>query len=109
MENTLNLLSRRAGFNTALRHFKATTAFAGDVSDGFNLADVINVALEEGTIERFQARAVVNALLIDKLNYVYRTHNLERTIDDPSGIIETVDGWGKVHIVLCYYHPQAGI
>ncbi len=109
MDNTLNLLSRRAGFNTALRHFKATTAFSGDVADGFNLADVINEALEEGTIERFQARAVVNALLIDKLDYAYRSINLERTIDDPKSIIETIDGWGKLHIVLCYYHPQAGI
>jgi len=109
MENTLNLLSRRAGFNTALRHFKATNAFAGDVADGFNLADVINEALEDGTIERYQARAVVNALLIDKLDYAYRSINLERTIDDPAEIIKTTDGWGKLHIVLCYFHPQAGI
>lgn len=109
MDNSLNLLSRRAGFNTALRHFKATNGFASDVSDGYNLADLINEALEEEELERYQARAIVNALLVDKLDYATRSHNMEKTIDDPADIIETCDGWGKLSIVLCYYHPQAGL
>jgi len=109
MNNSLNLLSRRAGFNTALRHFKATTAFASEVDDGFNLADLINESLEEEEIERYQARAMVNALLVDKLGYVTRSHNMEKTVDDPEKIINVVDGWGKLQIVICYYHPQAGL
>lgn len=109
MDNSLILLSRRAGFNTALRHFKATTGFSSEVDDGYNLADLINEALEEEELERHQARAIVNALLVDKFGYVTRSHNLERTMDDPSQIVDTVDGWGKLNIVLCYYHPQAGL
>ncbi|MFW5835777.1 MAG: hypothetical protein ACOCVK_00050 [bacterium] len=109
MENTLNLLSRRAGFNTALRHFKTVNAFAADVSEGFNLADVINEALEDGSLERFQIRSIVSALLVDKLGYQTVSHNLEKTVDDAEGIIEMTQRWGKVHLILCYYHPQAGL
>jgi hypothetical protein len=109
MDNSLNLLSRRAGFNTALRHFKATTGFSAEVDDGYNLADLINEALDEEELERYQARAIVNALLVDKFGYVSRSHNMEKTIDDPSEIIEVVDSWGKLNVVMCYYHPQAGL
>jgi hypothetical protein len=109
MEHTLNLLSRRAGFNTALRHFKTVNAFSADVGDGFNLADVINEALEEGALDRYQVRSIVNALLVDKLNYHTVSHNIERTVDDASDIIDTVQEWGRVHLVVCYYHPQAGL
>ncbi len=109
MENTLNLLSRRAGFNTALRHFKSVNAFAEDVGEGYNLADVLNEALEDGSLERYQVRAVLNALLVEKLGYVTRAHNLEATIDDAEPIIEALSKWGKIHVVLCYYHPQAGL
>ncbi len=109
MENTLNLLSRRAGFNTALRHFKSVNGFAEDVGEGYNLADVLNEALEDGALERYQVRAILNALLVDKLGYVTRSHNLEKTVEDVQPVIEAVSKWGKVHVILCYYHPQAGL
>jgi hypothetical protein len=110
MENSLNLLSRRAGFNTALRHFKSVNEFALDVSeDGLNLADTMNDALEAGTLERFQVRAIVNALLVEKLGYVYETLNLEKTIERADDIVSVTQKWGKIHFVLCYYHPQAGL
>ncbi len=109
MENTLNLLSRRAGFNAALRHFKSVNAFAADVADGFNLADSVNDAIEDGSIDRYQVRSILNAILVDKLDYVCVPHNLERTIEDVDDLIDATSKWGKVHIVLCYYHPQAGL
>ena len=109
MENSLNLLSRRAGFNTALRHFKSVNSFATDVADGFNLADVVNEALEDGSLERYQIRSIVNALLVDKLGYVALPHNLERNIESADEVIAVTGKWGKVHLVLCYYHPQAGL
>lgn len=109
MENSLNFLSRKAGFNTALRHFKSVNSFVADMGDGYNLADLINEALEEDAIERYQVRAVLNALLVDKFNYAYVTHNMERLVEDVSPIVDVTDKWGKVQIVLCYYHPQAGL
>ncbi len=109
MNNTLNFLSRRAGFNTALRHFKSTTSFSGDIDEGYNLADVINEALEDEELERDQIRVIVNALLVDKYSYHAVTHNLEKTVDNAEEVIEVTSKWGKVHLVLCYYHPQAGL
>ncbi len=109
MENTLNLLSRRAGFNAALRHFKSVTAFAADVSDGYNLADVLNEALEDGSVERYQVRSILNAILVDKLGYVTRSNNLERTVEDAESVVEVTSEWGSIHLILCYYHPQAGL
>jgi len=109
MENTLNLLSRRAGFNAALRHFKSVNAFAADVSDGYNLADVLDEALEDGSVERYQVRSILNAILVDKLGYVTQSHNLEKTIESAEEVVEVTSGWGNVHLILCYYHPQAGL
>jgi hypothetical protein len=109
MENTLNFLSRRAGFNTALRHFKATTGFSGDIDEGYNLADVINEALEDEELERHQIRAIVNSLLVDKYGYYTVAHNLEKTVDNAEEVIDVTSRWGKVQLVLCYYHPQAGL
>ena len=109
MENTLNFLSRRAGFNTALRHFKSVNAFAADVGGGYNLADVLNEALEDQRIERYQVRAILNVLLVDKLQYVTRSHNLVSTVDDAADIVRVTSQWGKVHLVFCYHHPQAGL
>jgi hypothetical protein len=109
MENSLNFLSRKAGFNTALRHFKSVNSFVADMDDGYNLADLVNAALEEGAIERYQVRAILNALLVDKYQYAYLTHNMEAVVDDASEIVSVTDKWGKVQIILCYYHPQAGL
>ncbi len=109
MENTLNFLSRRAGFNTALRHFKCVNAFAADVGGGYNLADVLNEALEDQLIERYQVRAILNVLLVDKLKYVTRSHNLESSVDDAADIVGVTSQWGKIHLVFCYHHPQAGL
>jgi hypothetical protein len=109
MENALNFLSRKAGFNTALRHFKSVNSFVADMNDGYNLADLINEALEEGAIERYQVRAILNALLVDKYEYAYLTHNIEQVVEDASDIVSVADKWGKVQIIACYYHPQAGL
>ena len=109
MENSLNLLSRRAGFNTALRHFKTTTAFAREVEDGYNLADLINESLADGSLSRYQVRALLNSLLVDRFDYVYQAHNLTDTVEDVDKLVERVGGWGRLQFILAYHHPQAGL
>jgi hypothetical protein len=103
MVNQLNVLSSRAGFNTALRHFKNVTSYVGEVSSGLNLADLINESLQEGDIERFQVKTIVSALLLDKSN------NLRETVESTEHISEALKEWGKIHIIFTYYHPQAGM
>mgnify|MGYP006274622007 CR=1 FL=1 len=109
MENTLNLLSRRAGFNTALRHFKTTTSFSSEVDDGYNLADLINESLADGSLARYQVRALLNSLLVDKFAYAYRAHNLAETVEEVDKLVEKVGGWSRLQFVLAYHHPQAGL
>jgi len=109
MDNDLNLLSTRSGFNTALRHFKTVTGYVPEISEGTNLADLVNESIAEGALQRHQIKSIVNSLLVDKLGYAYKSHNLENTIEDAKAITDTVSEWGKLHLVLAYYHPQTGL
>lgn len=109
MVGNLDVLSRRAGFNTALRHFRATTAFLKPVEQGQNLADLVAAALEQGTITREQVRPIISALLPDKYGYHVLSRNVELTIETPEQIIEALEPWSALQIVIAYEHPQAGI
>lgn len=109
MENELNVLSNRAGFNTALRHFKSVTEYVSQIGKGVNLADLINSSLDEGEIERYQVKSILNALLLDKFRYAYRSHNLEKSVESADTLINTISHWGNINIVLAYFHPQAGL
>jgi hypothetical protein len=109
MENSLNLLSRRAGFNAALRHFKSVNAFAAEVAEGYNLADLLNDALQAEEIERFQVRTIIPALLVDKFAYHYQGINMLSTLDTADKVLEELSTWGNIHVVISYHHPQAGL
>lgn len=109
MENTLNILSRKAGFNTALRHFKTVNAFVEDLDEGYNFADVINAALADGTLQRYQVRSIINALLVDKFQYAYKSHNMAATVETSEKIVEQLADWGNIQLVVVYHHPQAGL
>jgi hypothetical protein len=109
MENDLNILSTKSGFNTALRHFKTVTGYVPELSEGTNLADLINESIEDGAIQRFQVKAIINSLLVDKLGYEYRSHNLEESIEDTKSVSEAVSEWGNLHVILSYFHPQTGL
>lgn len=108
MDNTLNVLARKAGFNRALRHFKIVTRYVGEISGGENLADLINDSLEEGEIERFQVRAILNSVLIEKFGYVFATQNLVQTVSEVQSVVDTISQWSNVQFVATYHHPQAG-
>jgi hypothetical protein len=108
MDNSLNVLARKAGFNTALRHFKLVTRYVAEINDGANLADLINQSLDDGEIERYQVRAILNSLLVEKFSYVYATHNLIQTVTDVQSVVETISKWNNIQFVVNYYHPQAG-
>jgi len=109
MENELNVLANRAGFNTALRHFKNVTSYVAEVGEGRNLADLINESLDSGAIKRFQVKTILSALLVDKFAFAYKSHNILDSIEKIDHIVDSVSGWGKLHIVLAYFHPQAGV
>jgi hypothetical protein len=105
----LDILSRKSGFNAALRHFKRVTGFISPVTAGANLADLISDAVESGQMERAQMAPTVSALLVDKFDYRYRSANVTRTIEDASSIAASLAEWSAIQIVLTYEHPQAGL
>ncbi len=109
MDNELNILSRRSGFNTALRHFKTVTGYVPEITDGVNLADLINESLQEKAIQRFQVKSIINSLLVDKFGYDYRSHNIEKTIENAKNVVDTISKWGNLHFILSYFHPQTGL
>jgi hypothetical protein len=109
MDNELNFLSRKAGFNTALRHFRQVTGYVKDVQYGKNLADLLNLSLDEREIQRDQIKPIISSLIIDKFEYSYKSYNLLKTIEDPAKIIDALAGWGKLQLVLTYFSPQTGL
>ncbi|TVR01278.1 MAG: hypothetical protein EA403_10620 [Spirochaetaceae bacterium] len=109
MENTLNILSRKAGFNTALRHFQTVTAFVEEIGEGYNFADVINEQLSEGSLQRYQVRSMLNALLVEKFGYAFRSHNMNVAVESADKIVAALAKWGRIQFVVAYHHPQAGL
>ncbi len=108
MENELNVLSSRAGFNTALRHFRNVTGYVSEIGGGANVADLINESLEERSIERFQVKTILNAILVDKFAYTYKSHNIEETLEKADHVPEAIGEWTNIHLVLTYFDPQEG-
>jgi hypothetical protein len=107
--NQLNLLARRAGFNLALRHFRTAQEFAGDVGSGYNLADVLNSALDEEKIEDFQVRPVVNMLLAEKFGYSFQSQNLKERLESVDNLAKVVEGWSNLQVVLVYTDANDGV
>lgn len=109
MEQNLNNLSTRSGFNTALRHFKFVNKLIKRVEKGENLADMINEALDDKLVSQYQFAPILNALLIDKYSYYSESMNIKNTYSDNlSNISSSLKSWDKFDIVLSYYHPQLG-
>ena len=109
MAGNLDLLSRRVGFNAALRHFKRVSSFLPVVPKGANLADLLAEEIEKERMVRAQMAPAVSALLVDKFAYRYRSANAGRTIEDAGAIAAKLAEWSAIQIVLTYEHPQAGL
>ncbi len=108
-ENKLNLLSSRAGFNLALRHFKSVLAFSADVDDGENLADLLNEALDDREIQENQIKPIISSLLIQKFNYQFKSHNLVESVTLSEENIEILKQWTAIELIVLYFNPSSGI
>lgn len=109
MQNSLNFLSTRNGFNGALRHFKKVNKFINLFKRETNLADLINEGLEDKSLAQHQISVILNALLVDKFGYFVKSFNLTQTYPEQlSGIAKIVKDWNALDIVVSYYHPQLG-
>ena len=106
--NQLSLLARKAGYNLALRHFRTAQEFSGDVGDGFNLADALNLALGSEKIQEFQVRPVVNILLAEKYGYAFKSENLKEKVESFDNLAKVVGGWTNLQVVFVYTDANDG-
>jgi hypothetical protein len=104
----LEVLSTRAGFNSAVRHIKKTLSIVGEVGDQANLGDLLyELADPELTGERIAL--LLRMLLVDKLGYKTVSSNLGSVADDPPALAEEFARWKAVDLVVSYHHPDLGL
>ncbi len=101
-------LSSKSSFNSALGHFQTVSDLIGTLGDFTNIADTLNELLQEKTIAQNQLLPAVNAIIYDKFNYQFKSHNMTCTITDFETLVEEVKKWNAVDIVMVYYHPDLG-
>lgn len=109
MNRRYDLLATKAGFNAALRHFKLVNECVQSVSDGYNLADILNQDLQDGLLTIDQVVPVVNAVLYDKFEYCHVGISFAKTIDSADRIYDILCKWRALDIVLIYYDPVSAV
>jgi hypothetical protein len=104
---SLDVLSTRNGFNTAVRHIKKTLSIIDTLSASTNLADVLENEGEE--IANEQRPVILRMLLADKMGYKTASANLAEVVEDISTFADEITRWKAVDIVVTYYHPDMGV
>ncbi|HUW69871.1 MAG TPA: hypothetical protein VMX33_06525 [bacterium] len=102
-------LASKESFNASVRHVKATVSLSERVSNGENLADILNAMIDDKSINADEVQPLVSMLLIDKFHYYTSSKNLASTANDLMGVHESVKGWNAYDIVILYYHPDVGV
>jgi len=102
-------LANKESFNASVRHVKATVSLSERVSNGENLADILNAMIDDKSINADEVQPLVSMLLIDKFHYHTSSKNLASTASDLMLVHESVKGWNAFDIVILYYHPDVGV
>jgi hypothetical protein len=104
----LEVLSTRAGFNSAVRHIKKTLGILDTLGNNANLGDILSEAGdEEITGERMGL--LLRMVLIDKLGYTTVSSNLVSVVADMAAVAEEFEKWKAVDLVAAYHHPDMGL
>ena len=102
-------LSTREGFNRSLKHFKFIMQVISEFERFRNLADIMSDRLAEKSIEPEQVLPTINAILLDRYHYTCRSHNLQESLEEFSGVASEVGKWKAMDLVVVYFHPDLGI
>jgi len=103
----LEVLSTRAGFNSAVRHMTKTIEISGDLGSN-NLGDLLyergdeNLSGERGAL-------LLQMLLVDKMGYKSVSMNLTSVASDISALAAEFEKWKGVDLVAVYHHPDLGL
>jgi len=104
----LEVLSTRAGFNSAVRHMNKTIELSGTLGTNANLGDLLfergdeNLSGERGAL-------LLRMLLVDKMGYKTISSNLLSVIKDVSTLAKEFEKWKAVDLVAAYHHPDLGL
>jgi len=104
----LEILSSRAGFNSAVRHIKKTIVIMEDTEDNKNLADLLYQA-EDEEMSGDRSALVLNILLVDKLGYKAVSANLSSTVEDITSLSKEFEKWKGIDLIAAYHHPELGL
>ncbi|MCL2411615.1 MAG: hypothetical protein FWC97_08235 [Treponema sp.] len=109
MADTVNLevLSTRAGFNSAVRHIKKTMEIAAGLERS-NLGDVVFV-MDDNELTNNRISLILRMLLVDKLGYKTASTNLSETVEDLSALAKEFAKWKGVDLIAAYHHPELGL
>jgi hypothetical protein len=102
-------LSTRDGFNKSLKHFKFIMGVIAEFEGNRNLAEILSDHLVDKSIEPTQVLPTLNAILVDKYGYHFRSHNLMENFEDFDALSAEVSKWRAMDIVVAYFHPELGI
>ena len=103
----LEVLSTRAGFNSAVRHMNKTIEISGALGTN-NLGDLLfdrgdeNLSGERGAL-------LLRMLLADKLGYKSVSVNLGSVASDLPALASEFEKWKAVDLVAAYHHPDLGL
>jgi hypothetical protein len=104
----LEVLSTRAGFNSAVRQIKKTIGLADSVGNSNNLGDLL-FELGDSELSGERAALILQMLLVDKLGYRAVSANLTGVVPDISRLVPEFAKWKGVDLVVAYHHPELGL
>ena len=109
MMNDYTSLSNRAGYNKSLAHFRLVSAILPQLTNGENLADLIDDLEKTKQVEKAQIGPLLNALIVERMAYRTLSFNMPTDAQSFQGIIDETEKWNRFDIIIAYHHPQLGI
>jgi hypothetical protein len=106
--NSLEMLSTRTGFNSAVRYIKKTITLADTLGADKNLGDLLFEA-EDEELSGERIGPLLRILLVDKLGYRPVSSNLPSVTPDPPSLAAEFEKWKAVDLVAAYHHPDMGL
>jgi hypothetical protein len=104
----LEVLSSRAGFNSAVRHMNKTIELSGTLGPEANLGDLLYERGDEN-LSGERGGLLLRMLLVDKLGYKTVSSNLASVAPDIPALAEEFGKWKAVDLVAAYHHPDLGL
>ncbi|GAB1481580.1 hypothetical protein MASR2M78_03950 [Treponema sp.] len=107
--NRFEILSTRAGFNSAVRHIKSTISYIDSIAVKENLADILASPENIEEMNSDKLSALLRMLIVDKMAYSFEARNLETVVEDLPELAEEFSKWNAVDMILAYHHPDIGL